>query len=158
MFIDVDTSQEEWFYFFSSSLDPNTGNIIYDEPVKDARVQIRSLTPFVEKRLASRKKAVERVYNPRTRSMDRVSYYADPTPEESQAERDDIWDYAITGIEGFKDSSTGQVITCTRENKLKLMRIPVFDRFVARCLQLLDSAGAKIKEEERENFTDGSDG
>ena len=74
------------------------------------------------------------------------AYVPELSLEEGKAERDDAWDYAITGIENFKDSK-GKIITCTRENKLALMKVPVFDRLVARCLQILASSGVKEKEE-----------
>ena len=151
MFFDLDSTQGEWFPFFSSHIDPVTGEPIYDEPEKDARVQIRSIGPFIEERMAKRKKIAEHIYNPKTRAMERLSYFAEQTPDELRAERDDLWDYAITGLENFKDSKTGELITCTRENKLKLMKVPVFDRFVARCQQLLASSGVKVKEDEEKN-------
>jgi hypothetical protein len=151
MFFDLDSTQGEWFPFFSSHIDPVTGEPIYEDPHPDAKVQIRSIGPFIEERIAKRKKVAEHVYNPKTRAMERISYYPDQTLEETKAERDDLWDYAITGLENFKDSKTGEPITCTRENKLKLMKVPVFDRFVARCQQLLASSGVKAKEDEEKN-------
>jgi len=151
MFLDLDASSGEWFNFFSSHIDPVTGEPVYEEPVKDARVQIRSIAPFIEERMAKRKKAFEHVYNPKTRSMERMGFFPDLSPEEQKAERDDLWDYAIVALENFKDAKTGKVITCTRENKLALMKLPVFDRFVARCQQLISSAGVKEKEEAVKN-------
>jgi len=151
MFLDLDASSGEWFNFFSSHIDPVTGEPVYEEPVKDARVQIRSIAPFIEERMAKRKKAIEHVYNPKTRSMERMGFFPDLSPEEQKAERDDLWDYAIVALENFKDAKTGKVITCTRENKLALMKLPVFDRFVARCQQLISSAGVKEKEESVKN-------
>ena len=151
MFFDLNSSQGEWFPFFSSHIDPVTGEPVYEEPEKDAKVQIRSIGPFIEERMAKRKKSVEHIYNPKTRAMERNTFFPDQTPEENKAERDDLWDYAITGIENFKDSKTGALITCTRENKLKLMKVPVFDRFVARCQQLLASSGVKVKEDAEKN-------
>ena len=65
MFLDLDASSGEWFNFFSSHIDQVTGEPVYEEPVKDARVQIRSIAPFIEERMAKRKKAIEHVYNPR---------------------------------------------------------------------------------------------
>jgi hypothetical protein len=151
MFFDIDSSQGEWFYFFNSHIDPVTGEPVYEEPVKDARVQIRSIQPFIEERFTKKKKVFEHIYNPKTRSMERMGFYPELTPEEAKAERDDLWDYAITGLENFKDSKTGRVLTCDRETKLALMKVPVFDRFVARCQQLLASAGVKAKEDNVKN-------
>jgi len=151
MFFDLDSTEGEWFQFFGSRIDLNTGEVIYEEPTSDARVQIRSIASFLEERQAKLKKSIEHVYNPKTRAMERISYFPDQSPEEARAEREDVWDYMITGIENFKDRKTGEVIACTRENKIKLMKHPVFDRFIARCMQLLADSGAKVKEETEKN-------
>ncbi len=151
MFFDLDSTQGEWFQFFGSHIDLNTGEVVYEEPTSDARVQIRSMAPFLEERLAKLKKSIEHVYNPKSRAMERLSYYPDQNPEEARAEREDAWDYIITGIENFKDSKTGEEIACTRENKIKLMKNPVFDRFVARCLQIIANSGAKVQEDTEKN-------
>lgn len=137
MLFDLDGSEGQWFPFFGSRVDPKTGDVIYEEPATDGRVKIRSLVPYLEGIVSKRKRTVEHVYNPKTRSMDRVAYTAEPTPEQAQIERDDAWDYAIVAFEHLKDKRTGAVIECTRENKLKLMRVPAFDRFFSRCQELL---------------------
>lgn len=151
MLFDLSAAQGERFQFFTSHIDQNTGETIYDEPSGDAWVEIRSMAPFFEERMAKRKKIVENVYNPKTRGMERISYYPDLSPEEAKTERDDAMDYCITDFGNFKDSKTGKVIECTRENKLLLMKVPVFDRFIARCQQLLSEAGVKQKEDEAKN-------
>lgn len=151
MNFDLDATQGEWFPFATSEIDLNTGEIIYGESVSDARVQVRSIIPFIEERLSKRKRLIEHVLNPKTRTMERLPYYEDLTFEEARAEREDTWDYCIIGIENFKDSRTGQDIACTRENKIKMMQNPVFDRFIARCLQMIASSGAKAKEESEKN-------
>lgn len=147
MEINLDATQGEWFPFQNSHVDLMTGETIFEDSVSDGRVQIRSFAPFWEERFAKRKKTVEHVLNIKSKTMERISFYQEPSQAETLAERDDAWDYAITGLENFKDSKTGELVECTRENKLKLMKIPVFDRFVARCVQLLDNAGVKEKEE-----------
>ena len=156
MFIDLSAQEGEWFPFQNSKIDPLTGEPVFDDPVSDAKVQIRSMTPFFEERIAKRKRSVERILNPKTRQMERISYYEELSVEDARAERDEAFDFAITGIEGFKDAKTGQMITCTRENKLALMKVPVFDRFFARCQQLLSSSGVKLKEETEKNSLIGS--
>ena len=151
MFIDLNAVQGERFQFFTSTINSNTGDIIYDDPQGDAYVTLRSMQPFFEGRLAKRKKGIEHVYNPKTRSMERNSYDIELSPEEEKAEREAAWDYAIVNLEGFKDSKTGKSIACTKENKTKLMRLPIFDRFVARCFQIMSSSGIKDKEEKEKN-------
>ena len=151
MFIDFESSQGEWFQFFGSHIDLTTGDVVYEDPTGDARVQIRSMGPFIEERAAKRKKKVEHVYNPKTRIMDRVIFTEELSAEAAREERDDLWDWVITDIENFKNKKTGEIITCTRENKLALMKVPVFDRFVARCQQILSASGIKAKEESTKN-------
>lgn len=144
------SSQGEWFRFFESRIDEK-GELVYDDPRPDAgRVCIRSIAPFVEKIQSKRKRKFEWVLNPSTRSMERVGYFDEQSPEELKKEREDMWDYAITGIEEFSDAK-GDPILCTRENKVRLMTFPVFDRFVARCLQTLSASGVKTKEEAEKN-------
>lgn len=152
MFFDLEAGQAgEWFPFFSSHIDPVTGEPIYEDPAGDARAQIRSFAPFFEERVGKRNRDVEHIYNPKTRAMERVSFFKELAPAAIKAEREDAFDYAITGLENFKDSKTGKPITCTRENKIALMKVPVFDRFFARCQQLLANSGVKEKEEAVKN-------
>jgi len=153
MLINLETNEGEWFPFQNSTISPSTGEPVFDDPVSDARVQIRSMTPFFEERIAKRKRQTEHVMNPKTRQMERITYYAELSIEEAKAERDDAYDFAITGIEGFKDAKTGQIITCTRANKLALMKVPVFDRFFAKCQQVLANSG--VKEQESKNLVSG---
>jgi hypothetical protein len=155
MVIDIDKSSEgEWFTFFESRIGED-GKVVYDEPKKDAgRVCIRSIVPFIEEKQGQRKRKYEFVLNPVARSMERVGYYDEIPPEQAKQEQADLWDYAITGLEGFYDKNHKE-ITCTRENKVKLMKLSVFDRFVARCLQLLGSATAEAKEAEEKNSQAG---
>jgi hypothetical protein len=150
--LDLDQNEGEWFQFFTSHIDPNNGEVIYDPPDSDARVQVRSILPFVEERLLKRKRNVEHVLNPKTRTMERVSFNPDLSPEEEKKEREDLWDYAIVGFENFKDRKTAEVIECTRENKLKLMKVPVFDRFIARCLQMISDSQTRAKQESQKNL------
>jgi hypothetical protein len=151
MFLDLEATQGERFQFFTSTVDPSTGDIAYDDPKGDAYVTLRSMQPFFEAKLAKRPKKVEHVFNPKSRSMERISYYPDLSTEEARVEREEAWDYTIVDFEGFKDSKTGDNIACTKDNKIKLMKIPVFDRFVARCFQIMAESGIKEKEESEKN-------
>ncbi len=147
----LDETIGEWFQFVGSRIDLNTGEVVFEDPSSDARVQVRSIAPFIEERISKRKRVTEHVYNPKSRAMERLSFYPDQTPEETRAERDDLWDYAITALENFKDKKTGELIACTRENKIKLMKNPMFDRFISRCLQMIINSGAEAKKETEKN-------
>jgi hypothetical protein len=150
MIVDFEAREGEWFPFFESKLNER-GEVVYSDPVPDAgRVCVRSLVPFFEDLHAKRKRRFDFVLNPQTRSMERVGYFEEATQDQAKKERDDAWDYSITGLEGFFDKS-GNAIECTRENKLRLMSLPVFDRFIARCLQLLSESGVRASEEARKN-------
>lgn len=142
--------QGEAFRFFASRIRED-GGVDYDPPDADAAVFIlRPMGPKVEALQADRKRKVEHVLNPQTRAMERLVYLEELPPDEARRQRDDIWDYVIVGWEGALDGS-GQPIPVTRENKLKLMRMAVFDRFVSRCLQLMASAGAQAQEAAEKN-------
>ena len=140
MIFDIEATEGEWFPYFGSKIDLITGNIEYEDPEGDARVKVRPMTTFIEERLSQRKKAVEHVINPKTRQMERITYYPDLSSEQERKDRDDVWDFVITNLKGFKDKS-GKDIKCTRENKIKLMRVPVFERFIARCFEILANTG-----------------
>lgn len=150
MIIDLDAREGEWFPFFESKIN-SRGETEYEEPKEDAgRVCVRSLVPYFEEIQAKRKRKHEFVLNPTTRQMERVSFFEEPGVEQARKERDDAWDYCIVGLENFFDAK-GNEITCTRENKLRLMSLPVFDRFIARCLQLLSESGVKASEAQGKN-------
>ena len=141
----------EWFSFQDSHFDQAAGEWIFDPPATDARVRVRRTEAFWRERNAKRERVAEHVFNPKSRSMERISYLKEQTVSETQADVDDAMDFAITGLENFKDKGSGKVIECTRENKLTLMKYPPFDRFVGRCLRLLEGAEAKQKEESEKN-------
>lgn len=152
MIFDLERLNEgEWFPFFESHID-DKGEIVYDDPKSDAgRIRIRSMNPIIEKQIEGRKRSAQFVLNPQSRAMERVGYFEEIPFEQAKKDRDDVWDYVITGLEGLYDAK-GKEIECTRENKLKLMAIPMFDRFVAKCLQILANAGVKAKEDEGKNL------
>jgi len=144
----------EWFPFFESRINEK-GKVEYDDPKPDAgRVCIRSISSFLQERIGERKRKYEFVFNPETRAMERVGYYDEIPPAQAKKESDDVWEYAITGLENFTDKS-GKPIECTRENIIKLMSIPMFDRFVGRCLQLLSNANVVAKDEADANLNLG---
>jgi len=152
MIFDIDKQNEgEWFTYFKSRVNEK-GEIEYDEPEPNAgRVCVRSITPKLEELQASRKRKFEFVFNPATRSMERVGYYEELPPEEVKKRSDDVWDYSITAWEGLLNAK-GKPIECNRTNKLKLMAIPEFDRFIGRCLQMLGDAKTKAEAEKNENL------
>jgi len=148
IFFDLDEARGDWFDFFESRIDIKTGDVTYDDPKPGTgRVCIRDMGPFWRERQRNRKKKSEFVRNPSTRAMERVEYYPQTAEEEAQ-EREDAFDYAITDFEDFFDAK-GKPIKCTKENKIRLLAIPVFDRFIARCFELQQNASkiqAKVTE------------
>jgi len=148
MIFDLEQAEGERFQFFTSTIDPTTGKITYDDS-GDAWVELRPMQPFFEQQLAKRKKITEHVHNPKTRQLERISFYPDLSIEEAKKERDDAWDYAITGFGSFKDRA-GNLIQFNRENKLKMIKNPVFTRFCERCFEVMANSGVS-KEEEIKN-------
>lgn len=138
-----DNNPGEWFTFFDSEVKED-GTILYHEPEPGAgRVCFRVADSGTMDNiyLQTRKKVAENVYNPKTRSMERITYY-DQTPEQEKKERELVWDFAISGWENLKDGK-GKDIPVTLENKLKLMNNPHFARFAGRCLQLITGGAAE---------------
>jgi hypothetical protein len=153
MIFDLEQAEGERFPFFTSTIDPSTGVVQYDEP-GDGWVELRQMQPFFEERVAKRKKITEHVHNPKTRQLERISYYPELSIDESKKERDDAWDYAIVSFGNFKDKH-GNDIAVTRENKLKMIKNPVFIRFCERCFEVMSNSGVS-KEEEIKNSLPGS--
>ena len=144
--------QGDWFPFFTSCFDLATAEIIYDPPKEGAaEFCFRSPASFWEERRKGRVKEHKMVLNTQTRAMERVGYYPDLSPEEEIRERDDSWDYAITGIRNARWTEEGPEMDCTRENKLKLMKNSAFLRYANRVLQLLLETGVKQKEDAEKN-------
>lgn len=157
MFVDLDVQEQGVrFQFFGSHIDPVSGDVVYEEPKGDAWVEVRPMGPFIEQRVMDRKRKSDFVYNPKSKSMDRVTYITEPSPEELKQEREDTWDYVIVNFGGFKNKKTGEEIECTRASKINLMKLPVFDRFIGRCQQLLAESG--IQESEVKNSQTGLSG
>jgi hypothetical protein len=139
-------TQGEWFKFFDSEIKEN-GEIEYLAPTEDAgKVCIRLANPdFVESiQSQTKKKMAEFAFNPKTRSMERVVYF-EQTPAQEKKERELIWDFAIQDWQGVLDKE-GNEIPCTLENKLRLMSIPRFARFIGRCIQLISGANAEAED------------
>jgi len=151
---DLEERQGDWFDFFESRIDQKTGEVIYDDPIPGSgKVCFRDMREFWQERLAKRKKRHEFVVNPTTKAMERVEYYEVMTAEEEQKERDDAFDYSIIDLKDFYDAKK-KPIECTRENKLKLVTLPVFDRFMARCIILQQEAkGKQIEASEKNSST-----
>jgi len=141
----LDVSEGEWFDYFGSHMDQNTGEVIYHEPNPAAKALIRSAAPFVEEQVKKRKRKTEHVYNPKTRGMERVTGFEDPTVDQMMKEADDIFDYAIMEFKGFNDRKTGKPIPCNRNSKVALRKNEVFRRFFERCQQILNGSAEEIE-------------
>ena len=133
---DFKETEGDWFDFFESHVDLENERIIYDEPEQGTgRACFRSTMPFILAAQEKRKKKHEYVLNTKSKAMDRVVYFEELSAEEQKQFNNDMYDYAITGLERFFDAEEN-VLECTRENKLKLAKVPVFDRFMARCVEI----------------------
>ncbi len=148
---DIEESQGDWFDFFESKFDFETEKIIYSDPKPNTgKVCIRSAQKVVTEQMSNRKKISEMVLNPKTRQMERIEYFQEKSFEEKQTETEDRIDYMITGLKDFFDIK-GKPIECTRENKIKLSKVPMFDRFIAKCIEL--QANGVLEKMEKEEKT-----
>jgi len=144
--------QGDWFSFFTSHFDAATGEIVYDPPEEGAaEFCFRNPAPFWQEQLRGRKKESKMVLNPSNRTMERVTYYPDLLIDEAIKERDDSWDYTITGMKNARWTDDGPPMECTRDNKLKLIRNTSFLRFANRVLQIITETGVKVKDEAEKN-------
>ena len=134
-------SEGEWFPIFGSEVEADGETIKYLEPEEGAGkvcVRIADAETMDAINNQTRKRTSENVYNPKTRQMERITYY-EQTPAQEKKSREMLWDHAIKAWEGVLDSE-GNQIPCTLENKMKLMSNAVFARFVGRCLQIISGA------------------
>lgn len=151
MKFDLTTGAGEWFPFFGSEIRTD-GEIKYFDPEEGAgRVCLRVADPETLEKIQSetRKRASEFVFNPKSRQMERVTYF-EQSPVQEKREREMIWDHAIMDWENILDAN-GNQIPCVLENKMKLMNNPQFARFIGRCLQLISGAAAEAKEASEKN-------
>lgn len=149
----IDFAKEDgtWFTFFVSTI-KDDGTVEYNDPEEGSgRVCLRSIGSFVEDYFKDRKTRSEFVLNTKTRAMERVEYTLDQTSAERKKYHADLWDYAIVAWENFIDAK-GKEIECTPENKAKMMKLPMFDRFVSRCLKIMADDAVKSAEALNENL------
>ncbi len=152
MQFELDTGKGESFQFFRSEQDDD-GNVKYfdPDPAEPCRVVLRLADPDVLEGIykQTRTKVVERVLNPKSKAMERLKDF-DQTDEQVKLERQLIWDHAIVSWEGVLDAK-GVVVECTTENKMKMMNIPLFARFISRCLSLISGEAVGKKEVLKKN-------
>lgn len=140
----------DWFSYFGSHIDDDTKKLVYEDPKPGAaKIRIRNIANFIEEATKGRQKEHSMVLNRATRSMERVTWFKDLSPEEDQKMSDDAWDYAITEWEGV--IIKGERIPCTKENKLRLLKIPSFVRFCNRAFQILSEVVEKDEKEKVKN-------
>ena len=140
-----------WFEFQESKIGPDNEPVFSDPEPDAARFCIRSIAPMIEDRIAGMKQKKQVVHNPKTRAMEIVFVPEEITQDERKAMNADMYDYAIVDWDGVLDAS-GVEIECTRENKLRLMRVPKVDRFVGWCLRLVGDLDAKSENKAVENL------
>jgi hypothetical protein len=149
---DIDSqAQGEGFKYCESTIN-DKGEVEFLDPEPDApTIFIRHPAPIWEEQAKAKKKKFEFVLNPSTRAMERVGYLPEPTAEEEKKEHDDVIDYSITGWTDIPKPD-GTLIDVTRENKVKLIKIPSVNRFVGKCWRTLLSSGIKAKEDATKNL------
>lgn len=157
MEVNLDVKHGEWFEYIGSKIDIQSGEVIWDEKVvKGVRVKVRNPAPLMEEQLEKRERIVEHVLNPKTKAMERISFFKELTFKEAKKEKEENYNYIIEDFEGF--TYQGKPIECTRENKIAMFNDPAFDRFIGRCIRAIQSEGVKQQESDLKNSKPGSDG
>jgi hypothetical protein len=159
MFVDLSNKNDgDWFTLRMSVIDQNTGEIVWSEPVEGHKVKVRSMKKFFEDRIDKRERVTEWKINPKSKANEKHTNFKELSIAEIKAERDDAYDYAIVGIEGFKDKTTRKPYECTREVKLGLMAYDWFERFFNDCQQTLDTVGVEMEKEANVNLSKPQNG
>jgi hypothetical protein len=145
--LDLDDSEEGVkFLFFTSWIDPATGETHFNEPESDAYAIIRPMTPYFEAADKGRKKVSQLVHDPKTRSMKMSEPQYPPLSKAEEDRRiEDAWDYAIMEIGGFRNKRTGEMYPSDRETKLKMIKKPIIITWLNRCFELMGNAGIEVK-------------
>lgn len=129
----------QWFQFFESEVLPDGSTIKYHDPKPDAGwFQIRQGTTEILDAIRQKtqgERQVNFVPNPNTRQMERVISY-DQSPEQAKQEREMMWDYSIVSWRDIKDGK-GEELPVTLENKMRLLNVLIFLRFLNRCLEII---------------------
>lgn len=159
-YFNIEANDGVWFPFFTSAIDPVTGDTKYDDPLPDAaEFRIRTTKKFYDDRILKRKRESQMVINPKTRQMEKVTSFKEQTVEEILEERADAIDYAITGIKNaFWDKERKVPVQCNKADKNKLNDISVFSRFLTRVWQIIEEqevANLKVQEKNLLNSPSG---
>lgn len=157
MILDIDIANEgKWFTFFYSHIDPNTLEIIYDDPVENGpRMKIRNPVSLFRKRADNRQTVGEYKLNPKSRQMQYVEREKDLTPAQKAKENEEFVDFVIQEVgEGFRLG--GKEIEGTLKEKVQMMENPLISMFVQRCIQILQESGIQEAREEEKNLSTGS--
>ena len=149
--IDLQTGKEgTWFDFFYSKLDTDTMDITYEDPIEGGpRAKIRNPGPFFQERAEARKTESAMVHNKKARKMEKVVSEKELTPAERKAESDDMVDYMIESLDGFKID--GRIIKSTKKDKVEAMKLPIFSMFINKCVEMLQGQSAVEEKAEAKN-------
>jgi hypothetical protein len=139
-----DVVEGKWFPYFES-IEKEDGTIEFFDPKTNddgefiGRVCIRQHTmeSLEEIEDSTSTEKGEYVYNKITRKME----YAErkiQTKEQKKQNRLMLWDYTIVDWDGEYFMHNGTKIPVTIENKMKMMNMTKFSRFVIQCLGLLN--------------------
>lgn len=158
MYLELGKKDGQWFPFRMSTIDENTGEIVWSDPIEGMEVQIRSWKPFFEERISKRYLETLWKVHPKSHAYEPHTKFKDLTVEEAKIEREEAQDYAITGLKGFKNKTTREPYPCTKEVKLGLLAYDWFDRFFADCQNKVDSFAIELETKAAENLSKPQNG
>lgn len=137
--LDLSSKDEgTWFYF-----SPDNSEL--------GGVCLRELTPDEHRRIetAARKKRGRPKFDP-------ISHTRIPPEVDEEKVSDDRWDYCITD---WKEVAIdGEPVKCTRENKIRAMKITAFVKFIVDSLETLVDSNEEFEEARLKNSETSSSG
>lgn len=146
-------------FWNEKDLNPSTLFYFYKDGEKtDSYVALRLASDLDNKNFFNSigvKEKVEQIFNPKTRQMDRQTFFN--TNEDQREQFNElVWDFSITDWflpSTEKDEDDEPIpIPCTKENKVKFMRgSPLFATFIADSLEQLREQLSSHTETVRKN-------
>jgi len=146
--------------FSLSKLNPSTRFYFHENGNKTENwVELRLASDDDNKRFFNSigvKEKVTNVFNPKTRQMDRQTFF-DTNDSQRDQFNEEVWDFSITDWNLLSDENDEDgepaTIPCNKENKIKFMRgSPLFATWIANCLENLRESLAGAGEAETKNF------
>ena len=154
MFFNLDAVDSGVWYPFQDSILQDDGTPVFMDPEENAgKVCVRNADSAFYDALykKTRKKVVEQVLNPTTRIMERQVRH-ELIPGKEVEDNAALWDHMIVDWDERICSAPGKPIPCNKVNKVKMMKVKAFDRFIWKCMRSNSESQGIVRKAETENL------